>query len=69
MFNEIDGDFEDVAIRTFKVGLPTEHDLRKSLTMKLAQSMRQLMDRIDEYKQVEKDQQQGKGKAKVIPHD
>ena len=69
MFNKIDGDFEDVAIRTFKVGLPTKHDLRKSLTMKLAQSMRQLMDRIDEYKQVEKDQQQGKGKAKVIPHD
>ncbi|XP_075658611.1 uncharacterized protein LOC142628385 [Castanea sativa] len=35
MFNEIDGDFDDVAIRTFKVGLPTEHDLRKSLTKKL----------------------------------
>ena len=43
-FNEIDGDFEDVAIRTFKVGLPTNHDLRKSLTMKLAWSMRQFMD-------------------------
>ena len=55
-FNEIDGDFKDVAIRTFKVGLPTEHDLRKSLTMKLAQSMRQLMDRIDGYKWVEEDQ-------------
>ena len=25
MFNEIDGDFDDVAIRTFKVGLPAEH--------------------------------------------
>ena len=25
-----------MAIRTFKVGLPTEHDLRKSLTMKPA---------------------------------
>ena len=36
IFNEIDGDFEDVAIRTFKVGLPTDHDLRKSLTMKPA---------------------------------
>ena len=34
MFNEIDGDFEDVAIRTFKVRLPIEHDLRKSLMMK-----------------------------------
>ena len=43
-FNEIDGDFEDVAIRTFKVGLPTNHDLRKSLTMKLAWSMCQFMD-------------------------
>ena len=39
MFNKIDGNFEDVAIRTFKVGLPTKHDLRKSLTRKLAQSM------------------------------
>ena len=57
MFNEIDEDFEDVAIRTFKVGLATEHDLRKSLAMKLARSMRQLMDRIDEYKWVEEDQQ------------
>jgi len=44
MFNEIDGDFEDVAIRSFKVGLPTEHDLRKSLTMKPTRSMCQLMD-------------------------
>ena len=34
MFNEIDGNFDDVAIRTFKVGLPVEHDLRKSLTRK-----------------------------------
>ena len=24
-YNEIDGNFEDVAVRTFKVGLPTEH--------------------------------------------
>ena len=49
-FNKIDGDFEDIAIRTFKVGLPTKHDLRKSLTMKPIQSMRQLMDHIDEHK-------------------
>ena len=66
MFNEIDGDFDDVAIRTFKVGLPTEHGLRKSLTRKPTTSVRQLMDRIDKYKQVEEDQQQGKGKGKVI---
>ena len=34
MFNEIDGDFDEVAIRTFKVGLPSEHGLKKSLTGK-----------------------------------
>ena len=57
MFNEIDENFDDVAIRTFKVGLPTEHDLRKSLTRKPVRSVHQLMDRINEYKQVGKDQQ------------
>lgn len=56
-----------MAIRTFKVGLPMNHDLRKSLTMKLAQSMCQLMDCIDKHKRVEEDQTQGKGKAKVFP--
>ena len=63
MFIEIDRNFNDVAIRTFKVGLPTEHDLRKSLTRKPVRSVRQLMNRIDEYKRVKEDQQQGKGKA------
>ena len=57
MFNKIDRNFNDVAIRTFKVGLPVEYDLRKSLTRKLVRSVRQLMDRIDEYKLVEEDQQ------------
>ena len=66
MFNEIDEDFDDVTIRTFKVSLLAEYDLRKSLTKKSVRSMRRLMDRIDEYKWVEEDQQQGKGKAKVI---
>ena len=39
MFNEIEGDFNDVAIRTFKVSLPTELDLRKSLTRKSVRSV------------------------------
>ena len=67
MFNEIDGDFDEVAIRTFKVGLPAEHGLRKSLTSKPVTSLRQLMDRVDKYKRIEDDQQQGKGKVKVVP--
>ena len=57
MYNEIDGDFKDVAISTFKVGLPNEHGLKKSLTDKLVTSVRQLMDWIDKYKRVEEDQQ------------
>lgn len=69
MFNEIEGSFDDVAVRTFKVGLPAEHDLRKSLTKKPVRSVRRLMDRIDEYKRVEEDQLLGKGKAKVIPQE
>ena len=44
MFHKIDGDFDDVAIRTFKVGLPAEHGLGKSLTRKPAISVCQLME-------------------------
>ena len=66
MFNKIDGNFDDIAINTFKVGLPTEHGLRKSLTGKPVTSVCQLMDQIDEYKRVKEDQQQGKGKTKVF---
>ena len=60
IFNEIDGDYDDVAISTFKAGLPAEHDLRKSLTGKPVTSMRQFMDQIDKYRRVEEDQMQGK---------
>ena len=66
MFNEIDGDYDDVAISTFKAGLPAEHDLRKSLTGKPVTSVRLLMDRIDKYRRIEEDQLQGTGKVKVI---
>ena len=69
MFKYVDGDFDDVAISTFKLGLLAEHGLRKSLTGKPATSVHQLMDRIDKYKRVEEDQQQGKGKNKVIPQE
>ena len=67
MFNEIEGEHDDVAISTFKAGLPAEHDLRKSLTGKPVTSVHQLIDRIDKYRRVEEDQLQGKGKVKVIP--
>ena len=69
MFKEIDGDFDDVVISTFKLSLPAEHGLRKSLTGKPFISIHQLIDRIDKYKRVIEDQQQGKGKGKVIPQE
>ena len=69
MFNEIDGDFDEVAIRTFKVGFPSEHGLRKSLTGKPVTSLQQLINRVDKYKRIEDDQQQGKGKAKFVPQE
>ena len=69
MFNEIDGVFNEVTVKTFKVGLSSEHGLRKSLIGKPVTSLRQLMDWVDKYKRIEDDQQQGKGKAKVIPQE
>ena len=69
MYNEMDDNFDDVSISTFKNSLPAKRNLRKSLTGKPAISVRQLMDRIDKYKRVEEDQLQGKGKEKVIPQE
>ena len=54
-YNEMEDNFDDVAIITFKNSLPADHSLRKSLTGKPATNMRQLMDRIDKYKLVEED--------------
>ena len=49
-YNEMEDNFDDVAIITFKNSLLADHCLRKSLTGKLATSMHQLMDQINEYK-------------------
>ena len=40
MYNEMDSNFEDVAINTFKSGLPTEYGLRKSLIGKPIANLR-----------------------------
>ena len=66
MFNEIEGEYNDVAISTFKAGLLAEHDLRKSLTGKPVTSVHQLMDRIDKYRRVEENQLQRMRKSKRI---
>ena len=69
MYNEMDGNFDDIAINTFKSSLPTEHGLRKSLTDKPTTSVHQLIDRINTCNRVEEDQMQGRGKEKVIPQE
>ena len=40
MYNEMDGNFDDVAINTFKNSFPVKHGLRKSLTGKPTTSVR-----------------------------
>ncbi|XP_065626489.1 uncharacterized protein LOC136066308 [Quercus suber] len=67
MFNDMEGNFDAMAFDTFKLDLPTDHGLRMSLFGNPVTNMRQLIDRIENYKRVEEDQQQGKGKDKVIP--
>ena len=36
MFNKVNGNFNDVVVSTFKLGMPTEHGLRKFLTRNLS---------------------------------
>ncbi|XP_065623593.1 uncharacterized protein LOC136064976 [Quercus suber] len=67
MFNDMEGNFDAMALDMFKLGLPIDHGLRTSLSGKPITNMRQLMDRIEKYKRVEENQQQGKSKDKIIP--
>lgn len=53
----------------FKVGLPLDSKLMKFLTMNPVEYMHQLMGWIEEYKRVEDNQVQGKGKAKAFAQD
>lgn len=66
LFNNVDGEFEDVVVKTFKVGLPMNSNLWKSLTMKHTWDMYQLMDYLEVHKRIEDDQSQNKGKVKVF---
>lgn len=54
---------EQVAASTFRLGLPEDSELGDSLTMRPLEDMHQLMRRIEEFKRLEDDLLQGKGKA------
>ncbi|XP_050240952.1 uncharacterized protein LOC126689817 [Quercus robur] len=48
------------------MGLPKDSELRESLTKRPPEDMRQLMRRIEEYKHLEGDRLQNKGKAPLL---
>ena len=66
LYNEIGGGNEKIVANTFRMGLPKDSELRESLTKRPLEDMRQLMRRIKEYKRLENDQLQSKGKAPLV---
>ncbi|XP_023928306.1 uncharacterized protein LOC112039659 [Quercus suber] len=63
LYNEIGGGNKKIFASTFRMGLPEDSGLRESLTKKPPEDMSQLMRRIEEYKRLEDDRLQSKGKA------
>ena len=66
LYNEIGGGNEKIAASTFRMGLPEDSELRKSLIKRPPEDMRQLMRSIEEYKRLEDDRLQNKGKALLL---
>ena len=66
LYNEIGRGNEKIVASTFKKGLLEDSELRESLMRKPLEDMRQLMRRIEEYKCLEDDRLQSKGKAQVM---
>ena len=54
-YNDIEGCGEDVAVPTFKLGLPIDSGLHQSLTKRPPSSMRKLMSRIKQFIRLEED--------------
>ena len=55
VYNEVDSCTEEIAIKTFKLSLDPESELRHNLSRRLAKSMRDLMSRIEQFVQVKDD--------------
>ena len=66
LYNEIGGSNEKIVASTFRMGLLKDSKLRESLTRRPPEDMRQLMRCIEEYKCLEDDQLQNKGKAPLL---
>ena len=68
LYNEIGRGNEKIAASNFRIGLPKDSELQDLLTRRPLEDMRQLMRHIEEYKRLEDDWLQSKGKAQVINH-
>ena len=66
LYNEIGGNNEKIIASTFRMGLLKDFELRESLTRRPPEDMRQLMRCIEEYKRLEDDRLQNKGKAPLL---
>jgi hypothetical protein len=55
VYNEVDDCTEEIAIKTFKLGLNPKSELRHNLSRRPTKSMRDLMSRIEQFVQVEDD--------------
>ena len=66
LYNEIDGGNERIASSTFRMGQPENSKLQELLTKRPPEDMRQLMRCIEEYKRLEDDRLQNKGKAPLV---
>ena len=66
LYNEIGGGNEKIMASTFRMRLPEDSELRESLTKRPPEDMRQLLRRIKEYKCLEDDGLQSKGKAPLL---
>ena len=66
LYNEIGGGNKKIVTSTFRMGLVEDFELRESLTKRPFEDMRQLMRRIEDYKHLEDDRLQSKGKAPLI---
>jgi hypothetical protein len=56
VYNEVDSCTEEIAIKTFKLGLDLESELRHNLSRRPAKSMRDLISWIEQFVRVEDDQ-------------
>ena len=66
LYNEIGRGNEKIVASTFRKGLLEDSELRELLMRKPLEDMRQFMRRIEEYKCLEDDWLQSKGKAQVM---